>query len=208
MLVNLLSCRTVVSVCVGHILIDESSVVRQCYLDSLVQECKFTHPLRKCIIIIDSGNSENLRIRVECNGCSGILALSDDLNRCNRLTFGVFLLENLSFPVNFGNEKIRQCIHAGYTHTMETSGNLVAVLTEFTAGMEDCQHDLEGRPVLLRVHSGRNSSSVVLNSDGVILINGNFDMITVSGHSLVDTVVNYLIYKMMKTSDTDVSNIH
>ena len=91
---------------------------------------------------------------------------------------------------------------------METSGHLVAVLAEFTAGMEDCQYDLEGRPVLLRMHSGRNASSVILDSDGVILINGNFDMITVSGHSLVDTVVNYLIYKMMKTSDTDVSNIH
>ena len=91
---------------------------------------------------------------------------------------------------------------------METSGHLVAVLAEFTAGMKHRQHDLESRPVLLRVHSGRNSSSVVLDSDGVILIDGNFDMITVSGHSLVDTVVNYLIYKMMKTSDPDVSDIH
>ena len=109
---NLLSGRTVVAVGVSHVLVNESPVVRQCYLDSLVQECKFTHPLRKSIIIIDSGNSENLRIRVECNGCSGILALSDDFNRCNRLALGVFLLENLSLPVHFGNEKVRQCIHA------------------------------------------------------------------------------------------------
>ena len=91
---------------------------------------------------------------------------------------------------------------------MKTSGHLVTVLAELTSGMENRKNDFQRGPVLFRMHSGRNSSSVILYTNGVIFGYRDFDMITIAGHSLIYTIVNYLIYKMMKTAHTDVSNIH
>ena len=110
--------------------------------------------------------------------------------------------------VIFRYKAVGQCVDAGYTDAVETSGDLVAVLAEFTAGMEHGKYDFKRRPVFFRVHSGRDASTVILDTDRIIFCYGDFDMVTVSGHGLVNTVVNDLIYKMMKTSHADVSNIH
>ena len=88
------------------------------------------------------------------------------------------------------------------------AGNNIVMRKPATPGMENRKNDFQRGPVLFRMHSGRNSSSVILYTNGVIFGYRDFDMITIAGHSLIYTIVNYLIYKMMKTAHTDVSNIH
>ena len=105
---------------------------------------------------------------MECDGGSRVFALADHFYLSQRLSFGIFLLVDLAFPVDFSHEAVRQRVHAGYTDTVKTSGHLVAVLVELTAGMENRKNHLESRPVLFRVHSRRDSSSVILDSDGVV----------------------------------------
>ena len=53
-----------------------------------------------------------------------------------------------------------------------------------------------------------NAAAVVLDGDGIVLIDGHFDVSTIAGHRLVDGVVYCLIDKMMETFLTDVSNVH
>ena len=74
--------------------------------------------------------------------------------------------------------------------------------------MEDGQHDFQSRFVLLFMHPGRNASSVILYSDGIVFIDGHFDIRTEPCQGFIDTVVHYLINQVMQTSLPYVSDIH
>ena len=72
------------------------------------------------------------------------MTLAHYLDRAERLALGILLTENLALPVNLGHEFVGQCIHAGYPDSVETSGNLVAVLVELTSGVKHRENDLKG----------------------------------------------------------------
>ena len=131
-------------------------------MDALVKICKLTETCGKSIILVDSCNLENLRIRMECHHCTCIFGLTHNLNRLVRLTLRVLLDENLALTMNLCLEIVGQGIHAGHTHTVKTTGNLVTVLAELTAGMKHCKNDFKSRTVLLLVHSGRDTTSIIL----------------------------------------------
>ena len=81
---------------------------------------------------------------MEGNDGSGLVGVTDYTHLIQRLALRVVLDENLAFTVNLSGERIRERIHAGYTHTVKTSGNLVAVFAELAAGVKDGQNDFEG----------------------------------------------------------------
>ena len=54
----------------------------------------------------------------------------------------------------------------------------------------------------------RDTATVVLNSDRLILVDCHLDMRAIASHCLVDGVVNSLVDKMMETFLTDVANVH
>ena len=145
---------------------------------------------------------------MEGHCCTCILSLAYYLNRLIWLTFGILLYEHFTLTMDFSLQIVRKSVYAGYTDTMETSGNLIAVLAELTSGMKDCQHDLESRTVFLLMHSCRNTTTVILYRDGVILIDKHFNVRTVACESLINTIVHNLIYKMVETSFADITDIH
>ena len=91
---------------------------------------------------------------------------------------------------------------------METAGDLVAVLAELAAGVEDRQHDLEGGAVLLLMHAGRDAAAVVLDPDGVIFVDRHEDLVAEAGHRLVDTVVYHFVHQVVEAPLGDVADIH
>ena len=202
----IVGCLEFISVLVQ--ILHQGPLVCQREVDAFVKVCKLAKTGRKSVVLIDLSYLEDLGIRMEGNECTCILSLAYNLNRLVRLTFRVLLDENLAFAVNLRLQIVRKGVHAGYTDTVETAGHLIAVLAELTAGMEDGQNDFESRAVLLLVHSGRDASSVIFYSDGIIFIDSHFDVRTVARERLIDTVVNHLIYKMVQTSFTNISDIH
>ena len=60
--------------------------------------------------------------------------------------------------------------------------------------------------LLVLIHG--DTTSVILDGDGVIFVNRYFNMCTIAGHSLVDRVVDGFIDQMMETLFADVTNIH
>ncbi len=62
--------------------------------------------------------------------------------------------------------------------------------------------------MLLLVHVHGYASAVVLDSDGVILVDCDIDFSGVSCKGLVDGVVNHLIYKMMETFFRNIAYVH
>ena len=81
---------------------------------------------------------------------------------------------------------------------MQTAGNLIASAAEFAAGVQNGEHNLHGGNSHLRLNANRNAASIVHNGDGVVAVNVNINIFTVSGQSLVDTVVHNLIHKMVE----------
>ena len=53
-----------------------------------------------------------------------------------------------------------------------------------------------------------NTAAVVLHSDGIILVDGYFDILAKASHCLVDGVIDGFVDQVMKTLLTDVANVH
>ena len=109
--------------------------------------------------------------------------------------------------MNFNLHPFGKRVYAGDTHTVQTAGNLVCVMVELAARMQNGHDDFDGGLALF-VHINRDASSVIGNADAVIGADGDFNMSCVSGESFVDTVVNRFIDQMMQTALTGVADIH
>ena len=145
---------------------------------------------------------------MEGDDSTSILAFADDLDRPQGLAFGIFLHMDLPFPVNLGHQAVRECVHAGDTHTMKTSGDLVAILVELSSGMEDSHDNLKGGTMLLRMHSGGDTSSIVSHPDRVVRKYRDIDLIAIACHCLVDTIIDDLIHQMVKTPLSNITDVH
>ena len=66
----------------------------------------------------------------------------------------------------------------------------------------------QSRFFLFRVHVRRNTTAIVLNGDGVIGIDENIDVFTMSRQRLINRVVNYLLYQVMQSFYANVTNVH
>ena len=144
--VNLLAGGFAFAGLVGNEFVHQGALVGEADLDSLVQESELAETCRQGIIFINDGLGENGSIRMEGDYGSVIRfrALPYDFHLGDGLAFGILLLENLALAVNLRYEQVGQCVDAGHAHAVKTSGNLVAVLAEFTSGMENGKNDFKG----------------------------------------------------------------
>ena len=74
--------------------------------------------------------------------------------------------------------------------------------------MEHRQHHFERRFALLLVVVGRNASAVVLDGDGVVLVDRHVDVGAVARQRLVDRVVHDLVNQVVETLLADVADVH
>ncbi len=75
---------------------------------------------------------------------------------------------------------------------MQASGNFVGVAVELAAGVQRGHHDLRGGNFLavdVHVIDG-NAASIVDYGDGIVEMDGDFDLVGVSGQRFVDRVVD------------------
>ena len=70
------------------------------------------------------------------------------------------------------------------------------------------KYHLNSRYSLLFMYSNRNSSSIIHYGDGVILIYIHLNVGTISCQSLIYRIINYLVYKMVKSSGGCTSYVH
>lgn len=88
----------------------------------------------------------------------------------------------------------RQGVYARYTYTMQTSRYLVGTFVELTSGMQYGHYNFQCGFLFLFVIVYRDTTSVVLYGDGVVLVNGDFDVVAIAGKCLVDGVVHNLVH--------------
>ena len=68
--------------------------------------------------------------------------------------------------------------------------------------MKLTQNQFKGTLLFLRINGYRNTATIIFNATDVILFKGYNDIVTVTCHGFVYTVVYNFIYKMMKTTLT------
>ena len=192
-----------------------NSFVLQHDLDTGIQERQLTHTVREDIPVVN-GLGEDRIIRPELHERTGLallpvtrsLCLGDHMHRRQRFALCVVLAVDLPVTIDLHVHLRRERVHAAHTHTVETTGHLVAVFIELTTGVEHGHHDLQRGFMLLRVHIHRDTTTVILYGDRVILIDMNCDLIAETGERLVDGVIDYLIHQVVQTLQRDVADIH
>src|SRR3546814_14037174 len=86
---------------------------------------------------------------------------------------------------------------------MKAAGNLVAVVVEFTAGMQHVQYDFGGASLrfmlVVELHANRNTATIVGHRNRVVGVDGHHDIVAMSGQGFVDCVVDHLEHHVMQT---------
>ena len=184
-------------------------------LDTGIQERQLTHSVGEDIPVIN-GLREDRVVRPELHERTGLallpvtrsLLLGDHMHRSQRFAFRIILAVDLAVTIDLHVHLRRERVHAAHTHTVQTTGHLVAVFIELTTGVEHGHHDLQRRFMLLRVHIYRNTTTVILHGDGVILVDMNRYLVAETGERLVDRVIHYLIHQVVQTLQRDIADIH
>ena len=83
---------------------------------------------------------------------------------------------------------------------MKAAGNLVRVVVEFSARVQFRHDDFRGGPLLLVIglYVGRYTAPIVLHADRIIGVDGNGDVIAMSGQRFVNCVIDDFKHHVMQ----------
>ena len=82
---------------------------------------------------------------------------------------------------------------------MQTAGNFVRRFVEFAARMKFGQDDFRGRDFLRLDDIDGNAAAVVDNSDAIVDMDGDVDLVAMAGQGFIDGVVDDFINQMVQT---------
>ena len=189
--------------------------VLQHNLDACVQERQLAHTVGQYLPMIN-GLREDRVVRPELHKRTRLallpvayrLCLGNRVHRCQRFTLGVVLRMNLTVAVYLYVHLGRQRIHAAHTYTVQTTRHFITVLVELTTGVQHGHYHLQRTLVLLRMHIYRNTTTVILYGNRVVLIDVHGYLITESRQCLINRVVDHLVNQMVQTLQRDISDIH
>ena len=74
--------------------------------------------------------------------------------------------------------------------------------------MEPGENQLKGAYALCGVHVHRNTPSVILNPDNIVILQSHGYLGAIAGHGLVYAVVHNLVYQMVQSGRACGTNIH
>ena len=99
-------------------------------------------------------------------------------------------------------QPFRQRIDAGHADAVQTAGNLVGVLVELAAGMQHA-HDDFGRGALgfvlvVEFDAGGDAAAVVGDGNRVVGMDGDYDIVAMSGQCFVNGVVHDFEHHVMQ----------
>src|SRR5690606_18080833 len=55
---------------------------------------------------------------------------------------------------------------------------------------------------------GGDTPSIIFNRNGIVFVNNNINIGTITGQCFVNGIIHYFINQVMETLNTDVANIH
>ena len=178
-------------------------------MHALIEVGQFAESRSQRVIVV-FGHREDRTVGLERDDRPVILLgrLAQHLHRSQRHPLAEPLAEDPALTVHLGFEQRGKGVHARDAHTVQTAGDLVAVLVELSPGMEHREHDFERRPAFLFMEIGRNAPSVVADGDRVVLVDDDVYIGAIPGERFVDGVVDDLVDEMVQPAHADVADVH
>src|SRR6185503_13582751 len=105
-------------------------------------------------------------------------------------------------------ELFRERVHDRNADTVKTAGNLVCVLVELSAGVQDGHRELYTGNLFSWMNVDRDSAAVVCHGDGIVGVNYDFDLLGVTGERFIDRVVDYLVDQVMQSTRGSRADVH
>ena len=105
-------------------------------------------------------------------------------------------------------EILRQRVDDRHADAMQSAGNLVRVIIEFSAGMQFRHNHFDRRYIFFFMNTDRNSTAIIQHTDAVVRVNGHFNLIAKTGHGFIDAVIDDFIYQMMQGFHIGAADIH
>src|SRR5690554_1634016 len=119
------------------------------------------------------------------------------------------LLPYLALPANGHDQLFGQGVHHRNTDPVQTTGNLVTIVIELAAGVQYGHDYLGRRHPLLRVNVYRYATAVIFNTDRLVLVDSNPDLVTVPCKRFINGVIHHLEYHVVQTGAiVSITNIH
>ena len=91
---------------------------------------------------------------------------------------------------------------------MQTAGYLVSPTTKLTTGMQDGKYNLYRRNTSFLLNADRNAASVIQYRDGIVLINGDVNPVTVASQCFIYRIIYNLINQVMQAPGRSAANVH
>src|SRR3954471_4690488 len=106
-------------------------------------------------------------------------------------------------------ERLAQRVDNGDADAVQAARHLVAAaVAELAAGVQDGEHDLEGRPALLLHERHGDAAAVVDDRDRVVGMDRDLDGARVAGERLVDGVVHNLVHEVVQAAHPGRPDVH
>src|SRR5690606_41961264 len=100
------------------------------------------------------------------------------------------LFPDLATTANRQYQLLGQCVDHGNTYTVQTTRNLVGVVVELTAGMQN-GHDHFGSRYTVFMDINRDTTTVIARGDGFVGMDGDGDISAVASERLVDGDIHH-----------------
>ena len=174
--------------------------------DAAVEECQLAEAGGQRVEAV-LRRLENLRVGPERDLCAALLRRAGHLEIGRRHAALVGLLVDLAVAPDFQLEELRQRVDDRHADAVEAARDLVAVVVELAAGVQDGEHDL-GCGLAAFVEIDRDAAAVVDHGDGVVDVDRDVDLVAVPGQGLVDRVVDDLVDEMVQTGRAGRPDVH
>ena len=120
----------------------------------------------------------------------------------------VILLPDLAVAMDLGLEPFGESVHDRDADAVESTRDFIGVVVEFAPGVDLRQNDFEGAFAAFGVRVNRNAAAVVNDRDRTVGMDRHMNMLGVTGHRLVDRVVDDFVNQVVKPARRRVANVH
>ncbi len=177
---------------------------------ALVEEGHLAQTLRQRVVVV-LGDREDRLVGQEVNLGATALGRADLAQLADRIAATEVHLPGVAVAADLDVELLRERVDATDADAVQTARDLVGRGIKLAAGMQNGEHDLNGRHLLAigqSLHIDRDATAIVNNGHRVVDMDDDVNPRRVTGQRLVDRVVDHLINKVMQAHLAGRADIH
>ncbi len=142
-------------------------------------------------------------------GAALAVGIAHDFQRRDRVAVLELDVVFLAVAPDAQFQSARQCVDHRDADAVETAGDLVGILVEFSAGMKLGHDDLGRRNAFALVNANRNAAAVVAYGDRIVGIENHLDARGVTCEGFVDGVIDdFVDHVMQARAVIGIADIH